>query len=657
MNIIDEPKKRIIEELIIIYKKKEYFLLVKKIQYFKRIYPNSIFLINLLGNTYVALKKYSEAIQCFKLIIKSNPKFADAHYNLGIIYKILNNNNYSIIHYNSCIHLNPKKFEAYNNLGNIYKNQYKIGLAIQNYLRCLEINPNYTIALKNFGVCLQNYRFSKTSDLIEKQIINLLEHNRIIRPVDINQSIISYLYLNSKFKAFIKNLEKYNLIEELVLEISNNKILMSLLKITPITDLKIEKILRTLRSRILLNISSIRNRHVVFTFMNSLAQQCFINEYLYPISIDENKEIKKIEQRILQTKENKNLQKFSLEISCLAAYKSLNLYSFSKRIHKIRDLVDLIDQQINEPEKEINLKKNIITFKIKDKISLNVKNQYEANPYPRWNKIALYDIPKKLETFFTNIEINIDKKKISSWNKLNVLVAGCGTGQHALTTSTKYKNSNITAIDLSKKSLSYAKRKADELKIKNIEFIEIDLLDIKKIKRKFNIIESVGVLHHMQDPFLGWRTLYESLEPHGLMMIGLYSKIARQHIQRIRNDIKKRKIESIQKNIINYREKIISSDTDDHVILKKSSDFYSVSTLRDLIFHTQEYTFTIPEIEKFIKSLKLEFCGFENKEIVNLFKKVNKYPEDLYNLNLWGEFENNNPRIFAGMYQFWCQKK
>ena len=47
--------------------------------------------------------------------------------------------------------------------------------------------------------------------------------------------------------------------------------------------------------------------------------------------------------------------------------------------------------------------------------------------------------------------------------------------------STKYKNSYITAIDLSASSLSYAKRKADEYGVKNINFIHSDLLDVENL--------------------------------------------------------------------------------------------------------------------------------------------------------------------------------
>ena len=57
------------------------------------------------------------------------------------------------------------------------------------------------------------------------------------------------------------------------------------------------------------------------------------------------------------------------------------------------------------------------------------------------------------------------------------------------------------AIDLSISSLKYAKRKTKELGIENIEYIQHDILDLKNLNRKFDIIECAGVLHHMNDPF------------------------------------------------------------------------------------------------------------------------------------------------------------
>ena len=321
-----------------------------------------------------------------------------------------------------------------------------------------------------------------------------------------------------------------------------------------------------------------------------------------------------------------------------------------------RDLSELVKNQINEPNREIFIKKEILSKKIKNLVSLKVKDQYENNPYPRWNKIALSNKPQNLLNYFNNLNLNIEKKEIEKWKNLKVLVAGCGTGQHAIATASKYQNSYITAIDLSLASLSYAKRKADELGITNIDFIQMDILELQNYEKKFDIIESVGVLHHMDDPYDGLKSLYQALNLNGLIMIGLYSKIARAHIKRIRLEIKKLKIETNKKNIKKFRENIISSNTNDHKLITESSDFYSLSSVRDLLFHIQEHRFTIPQINNYLNKLNLKFCGFENRELLKFFIEKNSRINDLYNLDLWNEFEINNPRIFAGMYQFWCQK-
>ena len=103
-------------------------------------------------------------------------------------------------------------------------------------------------------------------------------------------------------------------------------------------------------------------------------------------------------------------------------------------------------------------------------------------------------------------------------------------GQHSILTSSRFKNCKVTAIDLSRKSLAYAKRKTDELGIKNIEYYQADILDLKNTFSDFDIIESAGVLHHLEDPISGWNSLNSLLKPGGIMKIGLYSKLAREHI-------------------------------------------------------------------------------------------------------------------------------
>jgi len=82
----------------------------------------------------------------------------------------------------------------------------------------------------------------------------------------------------------------------------------------------------------------------------------------------------------------------------------------------------------------------------------------------------------------------------------------------------------VLAIDLSLSSISYAKRKTQEMGIHNIEYAQADILKIGGITRTFDVIESVGVLHHLADPLAGWRTLVSRLRPGGFHVLASIAK-------------------------------------------------------------------------------------------------------------------------------------
>ena len=140
------------------------------------------------------------------------------------------------------------------------------------------------------------------------------------------------------------------------------------------------------------------------------------------------------------------------------------------------------------------------------------------------------------------------------------------------------------------------------------------------------------------------------------MNIGLYSERARQDIIAIRQEIGKAGIGLNDIEMRLFRDEIIKSKKEHHEIVRKGLDFYSLSTLRDLLFHVQEHRFTIPQIKDCLNKLGLKFCGFETLDIVSHFKLTNANKEDPYDLDKWNTYEEANPSAFRGMYQFWCQK-
>ena len=143
------------------------------------------------------------------------------------------------------------------------------------------------------------------------------------------------------------------------------------------------------------------------------------------------------------------------------------------------------------------------------------------------------------------------------------------------------------------------------------------------------------------------------------MKIGLYSDLARQHIVAIREEIAMLGIETSAADIRGFRKSLAESHDENKRLLVRSPDFFSISTLRDLIFHVQEHRFTLPQIQACLNGLGLRFCGFEFAQAKSIVAELREFygeQSNVYDLMLWHEFEKSRPRTFAGMYQFWCQK-
>ena len=88
-----------------------------------------------------------------------------------------------------------------------------------------------------------------------------------------------------------------------------------------------------------------------------------------------------------------------------------------------------------------------------------------------------------------------------------------------------------------------------------------------------------------------------------------------------------------------------------------TSDFFTISTCRDLLFHAQEHQMTLTRIDAFLRENNLAFLGFEiDSDVLHAYRQ--RFPDDpaATNLGQWQTFENNNPDTFASMYQFWIQK-
>ena len=648
---------------------------------------------NVKGACLVELGKFNEAINCYRRSIELDPCYAQAHNNLGVIFEKIGNyeealksfdaaiknfpefpqalNNKALIlrrkkqHEDAAtlfiqaIKLSPEYAEAHNNLGVTLLDLGNHGDALKNFKRAVELRPEYEEAYRNLGVSLQGILFEKPAPGFDQIITKMLDLGVCVRPLDIAPAAISLL----KFYPVIQELCSYEgkgkwgkRKIDMLNQLSEIPLLLRLMSVTLITDINLEFGLKNLRADIAKNLFELPISENICAFQTALALQCFNNEYLYSVSAEESYQLNKIEQMIKEALfVGKGVDPRLL--LCLASFRPLHEYKWAATVVPDGNTDEVLTRQVVEPREEKILRDKILTLSGEnDGTSELVRQQYEENPYPRWTGLGLPASPKPISEVIGDVKLVVANKKIMEIEEPLILIAGCGTGQHALDEASRFSNSKVYALDLSLTSLTYAARKSAELGVKNITFLQGDILNIEKLNKKFHIIESSGVLHHMKDPLEGWRVLAGCLKEGGLMKVGLYSKHARQHIEKIRAEIQNAKIETNPDNIRAIRNSLVRSEQKHHRKIRASNDLFCMSSCRDLLFHVQEHAYTIPMIADDLAKLDMVFCGFEGDQTIKAFEKKNLATQDLYDLDIWDAFENSNPDIFSGMYQFWCQK-
>ena len=629
----------------------------------KELNPNNINIDLNIGNLLLERGDFENSFKFFEKISQIQPKFVLAHFNKGIIFNNQKKYHDAIRCFEKVIEIDPKNIDAYNVLGIILQEIGDLKKSLSYLKKSLNIDPNNLRVINTLfsllsSIQLSNIAEKNSFDLNELFIFlfkkNSIDHNRLFNNT---KNLIIFEEDKKKIQHHI-DLDKSLLNLDSVKKALKNELFLLTLQKSLFRDKFLEKFLCHIRKKFLLLLKD-KSEKLIFEFLDfiiSFAHQSFLNEYLFFQSNDEIKIINYLKTKI---EKDKNINE--LEISLLACYLPLNqseiisnkLINHSAKNNLFNGLIQI---QIKDHLTEEELKRSINSFEtITDTISKKVRDQYEENPYPRWRYTNIN--PKN--NFFSILNNNIYPNKIiSNTNALkrNILIAGCGTGQQ-LANNASYENFDILAVDLSLSSLSFAKRKMQELNHTNIEFLHGDILNLNNLNKKFSVIECVGVLHHLKDPEEGLKVLLNILEPNGYLKLGLYSDYARKHIVETRKLIKKYNFENNISNIRNCRE-IIKNDKDNKSFqkLNYNYDFYSTSNFRDLIFHVQEHRYNLIKISKLLKKYDLEFLGFTNSSIKKKYFK--QYPNDLKNTSLenWNDFEINNPDTFIQMYQFWTKK-
>ena len=140
------------------------------------------------------------------------------------------------------------------------------------------------------------------------------------------------------------------------------------------------------------------------------------------------------------------------------------------------------------------------------------------------HKAETFDSPKNI--FLANLVCQAVEKQIDLLSDKEILDFGGGTGLLTLPLAKQAKS--VTLVDISEKMLEQARLKAEQQDIKNIQFLEQNLL-ANPLEQEFDLIVVCRVLHHMPDLDAAFSLFHQHLKEDGQLLIADFTKTEANH--------------------------------------------------------------------------------------------------------------------------------
>lgn len=209
---------------------------------------------------------------------------------------------------------------------------------------------------------------------------------------------------------------------------------------------------------------------------------------------------------------------------------------------------------------------------------------------------------------------------------IRILDAGCGTGSGTDYLVHQNPDAQVTAVDLSSGALAVAKERCQRSGAKGVTFAQMTLeTAAEELAGQFELINCVGVLHHLPNPVAGIQALAKKLAPGGLLHIFVYAELGRWEIQLMQEAIALLQGEKRgdYTDGIQVGREIFQTLPEDNPLVQREQTRWAGENQRDECFadmyvHPQETDYNLNSLFDLIDASGLEFVGFSNPQFWQL---------------------------------------
>lgn len=219
-------------------------------------------------------------------------------------------------------------------------------------------------------------------------------------------------------------------------------------------------------------------------------------------------------------------------------------------------------------------------------------------------------------------------------NRVRILDAGCGTG-----VGTEYlvhlnPEAEVVGIDLSAGAIKVATERCQRSGADRVTFHNLSIYDVAQVPGQFDMINCVGVLHHMPDPIRGIQALAGKLKPGGILHIFVYAELGRFEIA-----LTQEAIALLQGDRrgdytdgVSVGRTLFSSLPAQNRLRKREETRWALENQRDECFadmyvHPQEIDYNAKTLFSLIDASRLDFVGFSNPAYWDLSRLIGTAPD------------------------------
>ncbi|MBM2820989.1 MAG: Methylase involved in ubiquinone/menaquinone biosynthesis [Candidatus Berkelbacteria bacterium] len=203
-----------------------------------------------------------------------------------------------------------------------------------------------------------------------------------------------------------------------------------------------------------------------------------------------------------------------------------------------------------------------------------------------------------------------------------VLDAGCGSGRSSYW-SLKWGTQTLVAFDFDLRSVAVARENLHEFNNARVLFKNIYEIDWQE---EFDLVFSIGVIHHLKDPKLAIKKLVQALKTNGKLVLWVYSYDGNEWIVNYVSPLRKKIISKLPVRLVHWLSYLLSAPLWLMMKIFKPKNGYlkQLSTFKFWHMHSIVFDQLIPDVANYWKKEEVEeLMADSGLSLVNIYRPEN----------------------------------